>query len=119
MASLSSSTSQGKLPQEILNPEQLEQDRLTGILPSVLSLKEAKEHQNDFWKERLSDLEDFSVSNCLVKHEVKPAHRSAMVNWMIEVLQEFTCETLTIFKAVAIMDLFYARSPVYVFSFRR
>ncbi len=100
---------------DLLNPEELEFEQLTGIVPTSLTLKETKEHREDFWKEKKASIKDYNLVNCLSKHEVKPKHRAAMVDWMIEVLKKFDCQDITFFKAVAIMDCFYAKTPMYIF----
>lgn len=48
--------------------------------------------------------------NCLKYHNISPALRARMVNWMVEVTSVFEIQPLTFFTAVRIMDLFYANT---------
>ena len=72
------------------------------FLPSALTLKEFKEHNKDFWALELEKKRH--------EHKLNPNDRADMVNWMIEVIAIFECKTETFFRAIDIMDQFYAKT---------
>lgn len=47
-----------------------------------------------------------SIDNCLIRHEITPALRARMIDWMIEVLTNFKFIDESFFLAVSIMDRF-------------
>lgn len=56
------------------------------------------------------DMESVSVpGKCLDKHQITQSQRARMVDWMVEVTEQFECATQTYFLAVTIMDGFFAR----------
>ena len=58
---------------------------------------------------------DFDTSDCLTKHEngsddcIDSELRSRMIDWMIEVLNNFKCDHMTFFHSVSLMDRFFKR----------
>jgi hypothetical protein len=48
------------------------------------------------------------AANCLRRHNIHKKTRAKMVNWMIEVLAILQYSDQTFFKAVGILDLYYA-----------
>jgi len=56
----------------------------------------------------LRNIEKLTVfpANFIKRHKIDSAYRTKIVDWMMEVLHVFKCETETIFLAVSIMDLF-------------
>jgi hypothetical protein len=58
---------------------------------------------------------DFNTTDCLAKHEkssddcIDPELRSRMIDWMIEVLNNFKCDHMTFFYSVSLMDRFFKR----------
>ena len=53
----------------------------------------------------MKEVESKHITNaCLEKHEITPALRAKMIDWMIEVLTNFKCRELTFFLAAKIMD---------------
>jgi glycogen debranching enzyme len=75
---------------------------------SALTLKEFKEHNNDF---KVLELENKAKQhNHMKKLKLNISDRADMVNWMVEVISTFRCKAETFFRAVSIMDQFYART---------
>jgi hypothetical protein len=48
----------------------------------------------------------YLTDNCLQLHNITPALRARMVDWMIEVLTNFRCDDQTFFLAVSLLDRF-------------
>jgi len=48
----------------------------------------------------------YNTGSCLEKHNITPALRARMVDWMIEVLTNFKCDDQTFFVAVSLLDRF-------------
>jgi len=46
---------------------------------------------------------------CVEKHQITPAQRAKMLDWMVEVTAQFECATQTYFLAVTVMDMFFTR----------
>lgn len=54
---------------------------------------------------------EYDTSNCLERHEITPAIRARMVDWVIEVLTNFHCDNQTFFIAVSLMDRYFKNCP--------
>ena len=48
----------------------------------------------------LEDDPAFNVRNCLERHNITGRIRAKMVDWMTDVLSQFQCEDLTLFRSV-------------------
>jgi hypothetical protein len=71
------------------------------LLTTVLKLEYGKSILEEYFNN-----ED-QIENCLKKHEINERMRMRMVDWMIEVLNNFKCEDTTYFLAINIMDRFF------------
>jgi len=60
----------------------------------------------------LRELEStYDSAGSLDKHNITPALRARMVDWMIEVLTNFKCDDQTFFIAVSLQDRFFKGCP--------
>ena len=60
----------------------------------------------------LRDLEQtYDSADSLQRHNITPALRARMVDWMIEVLTNFKCDDQTFFIAVSLQDRFFKGCP--------
>jgi hypothetical protein len=77
---------------------------------SGLTCKTFTDNGEDIFEEITNRENEYSPTLSLKNHNISPLFRAKMVNWMIEVLNTFDCDSQTFFTAVAIMDKYYAQS---------
>ena len=78
-----------------------------------LTQKTMGDNEEDI-KQDLRESEELGrAANCLRQHGIPKKLRAKMVNWMVEVLSILGSEEQTFFKAVGVMDLYYANNRRY------
>lgn len=97
-------------PQQMENPEQEKSHK--SLSSSLLGMKLIEEHKEDLLTDFMQEQHSDSVYNCLNNHKISPLLRAKMVNWMIEVFSVYQCKDQCFFKAVFIMDLYYAKTTM-------
>lgn len=95
-----------------LTLDEIHLELLAGFSVSDLCLKEFKEHKKDFWKAKFDDSSHYNVFKCLDGHALSFKDRAFVVDKMAEVFGSLRCQKETFYKAVAIMDLYYAKTKV-------
>lgn len=54
---------------------------------------------------------EYDTTDCLSRHEISAPVRARMVDWIIEVLTNFSCGDQTFFTAVSLMDRYFKACP--------
>ncbi len=83
---------------------------LLGYIPSRQELKMVQEHFGDMVETQLKRQELYNAYKCLQHHEVTAERRAKVVDWMIKVCAFHGCHEQVFFKALNLMDLFYAKT---------
>jgi hypothetical protein len=112
-ASTMSAQDSSSTEDDMLNPEEENGNRATrptSLAPSRLATRTLEIHMGDIVQNMLKQQADCDRAFCLRRHNITPSLRAKMVDWMVEVLRVFDCSEATFFKAVSIMDLYYART---------
>lgn len=65
---------------------------------------------NTYEREFLNQNKKIPHNSFLSKHDVTSPYRAKMVDWMIEVMASYKCSERSLFKAIEIMDRYYAKS---------
>lgn len=81
---------------------------------SKLCLKALKEYKKDFMEVFNEESTQYNIAKYLRKYSLKPKDRAGAVDWMLRVMHEFDCKKEAFFKAVALMDSFFAKTKAYM-----
>jgi hypothetical protein len=92
-------------------PSQYAQSKASGL--SKLTRRTLEVHQEDVGTELQLSGTTRELGHSLRGQGIAPALRANAVNWLIEVLHAYDCHEQTFFKAVSIMDRYFAKTQRY------
>lgn len=101
-----------KISSPVTKKEEVEE--INFVVPSKLSYRILRNMDKSFWENKIKEAESLNLVGCLKNHVLNEEHRSAMVDWMIEVTKTYRCNERTLFIAIMIMDKYYKDSKVYI-----
>jgi len=83
------------------------------LKPSPLALKSMIETRENAWKEKLHEMKNYDVSNCLKRHKITKESRAKIVDLLMILMNELRFSTLTFFKAISMLDLYLKNITMY------
>lgn len=88
----------------------LPRDQTTDVERQNINVRQELQSDIDKYLRQKEIEPRFNTENSLEIHQVTPALRARMIDWMIEVLTNFKCNDLTFFLAVSLQDRYFKRS---------